>query len=68
MMFLMTCETITGDKRNTELSSGQSLRTFRLTIRLDGSHDWGTGEVNYLAKAVVISSFQARDLEEKVMG
>ena len=40
------CETISGENRDTELSSGHSLRSFRLTIRAEGSlAGMGTGEV-----------------------
>ena len=49
-------------------SSGHSLRSSRLTIRVDGSLVWGTIEVNFLAKVVAISRLRVRVLDEKVMG
>ena len=48
-------------KRDTELSSGHFLGSFRMTVRTDGALEWGTGEVNCLTKAVVISSLRVRD-------
>ena len=63
------CETISGrEKLDTELSSGHSLGSFRLTIRADESLVWDTAKVNCSAKAVAISTLRMRDLEEKVMG
>ena len=53
--FLIACETISAEKRDTELSSGDSLWSFRLTIRADGSLVLETVEVNCSAKAVAIS-------------
>ena len=50
------------------ISSGYSLRSFRLIIRVDGSLVWDTAQVICLATAVVISTLRVRDLEEKVMG
>ena len=67
-LFLIACETISGEKRGAELSRGHSLRSFRLTIRVDGSLVWETAEVNCSAKAVAISRLRVRVLEEKVMG
>ena len=68
--FLKACETISVEKRKTDSSSRHSLWSFRLTIRADGSLEWGIGEVNCLAEAVVISPLRVRDLEleVKVMG
>ena len=54
-LFLIAFETISGKKRDTELSSGYSLRSSRLPIGADGSLAWETAEVNYYAKAVVFS-------------
>ena len=67
-MFLIACETISGEKRGTELSSRQSLRSFHLTIRVDGSLVWDRAEVNCLGKAVAIYRLRMRVLEEKLMG
>ena len=33
-LFLITYKTISGEKRGTELSSGHSFKSFRLTIRV----------------------------------
>ena len=59
---LIACETISGEKRNTEISIGHSLSSFNLT-RVAGM---GAGELNCLVKAVAISPLWVRDLEEKV--
>ena len=61
-----TCETISGEKRDNELSTGHSLRSFRLTIRAGVSLEWWTGEMNCLSKAVVTSPLWVRDLEGNV--
>ena len=63
-LFLIACETIPGERQDTELTSGHSLSSFRLAIQADGR--WNG--VNCLAKAVVISSLRVRNLEGKVMG
>ena len=39
-------EIILGEKRDTKLSSGHSLRGLCLTILVDGLLEWGTGEVS----------------------
>ena len=54
-LFRTTRETISGEKGDTELSSGHSLKNLRLTIQADGSLVWETGELNCLAKASAIS-------------
>ena len=59
---------ISGQKRDTDLSSGHSLWNFRLIIRADGSLVWETAKVNCLAKYVAISTLRVRDLEEKCDG
>ena len=59
-LLLIGCETILEEKRDTELSSRHSLRSFHLTIRAVGGEL--TGEVKCLAKSVAISPLQARDL------
>ena len=66
--FLIACAAISGEKRGVELSSGHSLRSSRLIIRVDGSLVWGTIEVNCLAKTAAISRLRVRVLDEKVMG
>ena len=66
-LVLIACETIC-EKRGAGLSSGQSLRSFRLAIRADGPLEWDTAEVKCLAKAVAISTLRVRDLDENVMG
>ena len=68
-LFLIACESISGEKRDIKLSSGHSLRNFRLTIRADGSLVWETAEVNCSAKsvAIYIHTLRVRDLEEKMM-
>ena len=63
LLFLIAYETISGEKRDTGLSSGHSLRSLRLAIRADGSLEWGTGKVNSLAKAVAIFPLWVRDFE-----
>ena len=66
-LFLIACETISGEKQDIELSSGRSLWSFfLLTIRVDGSLVWETEEVNCIAKT--ISTLRVRYLEEKVTG
>ena len=69
-LFLIACETISGEKRYTELLSEYSLWSFRLTNRADAGHvtRMTDSEVNCLAKAVAISPLRVRDLEGKVMG
>ena len=66
-LFIIACETISGEKRDTVLSSGHSLRSFHLTIRVDESLVWETAEVNCLAEVVAISKLQMRGSEEKLM-
>ena len=67
-LFLIACKTMSGEMRDTQLSSGHSLWSFRLRIRADGSLVWETTEVNRLTKAVAISKLRLRDLEENVIG
>ena len=66
-LFLIACETISGEKRNAELFSRYYLRSFHLRIRVDGLLVWGTIVVNNLTKAVFISRLRVRSLGEKVM-
>ena len=65
---LIACATISGVNRGVDIPRRHSLRSFRLTIRVDGSLVWGTIEVNCLAKAVAISRLRVRVLDEEVMG
>ena len=58
-LFLIACETMTGEKRVTELPSEQSLRILPLTVRTNGSLEWGTGETNCLEKTEPISPLRA---------
>ena len=67
LLFLIPCKTISGEKRDTEFSSNFHLDCL-LTIKVDGSLEWRTVEVNCLAKAIVISPLRVSDLVEKVMG
>ena len=67
-LLLICCQTISAEKRDTELSSEHSLWSFSLAIRVDMSLEWGDVEVNCLANAVTISPLRVRDLEKKVMG
>ena len=66
-LFLKACEIISGEKPDTELSNGHCFRSRRLTIWANGSLEWGTVEVNCLAKAVAISSLWMSNLEDKLM-
>ena len=59
-LFLITSGTISGEKWDTKLSSGHSIRSFRLKIRVNGSLVW---EVNCLIKSVAI--LRVRVFEEK---
>ena len=68
LLFLIACGTISGEKRDTELSSEHFLWNFHLTIRVGRMPVWETSEMNCLAKAVVISTLRVRDLEERVIG
>ena len=54
-----------GEKRDTELSSRHSLRSFRFTIRAAGSLVMGRGEMKCIAKAVAISPLRVKDMEER---
>ena len=66
-LFFIACKTISGEKRDTELSRGHALWMFCLTIRADESLISETADVNCLAKAVTFSTLQVRDLEKKMV-
>ena len=67
-LVLIARKKISGEERDTDLSSEHSLWSFCLTNRVDGLLDLGRGEVNCLTKAAAISPLRVRDLEDKVMG
>ena len=46
-LFLIDCETISGDERDTEISSGHSSRSFHLTIRADGLLEYDKVKMNF---------------------
>ena len=56
-LFLIASNIISGEKRDTEISNGHSLRSFHLTILANGSLVWKTAKVNCLAKALAAGAF-----------